>query len=140
MKTRFPAARAVVCFTLFVGIWCCSGVIASFAAEKDGTAKAAHKNNNPKKSGELFVPLVPKATDPSYAGKAPAQPATIFLEKVVDDRENKAQIGQNIEDEKKPPIKVIADEGDGPTEFIQKLIAKQFHDLGLPLAAEAASA
>jgi len=141
MKTCCPAPRAsVVCFALVVGIWSCCGTFASLGAEKDIKAKASRKNNNPKKSGELYVPLVPKPTDVSYSGEVPLQPATIFLEKVADDRENKAQIGQNIEDEDKPPIKVLADEGDGPTEFVQKLAAKQFHDLGLPLAGEAASA
>ena len=98
MKACFPIARSsVVCFALVIGIWSCCGTFLSIAAENDSNAKAFRKNNNPKKSGELYVPLVPKPTDPSYSGEAPVQPATIFLEPVVDNRDNKAQIGQNIE-------------------------------------------
>ena len=141
MKTCSPVTRtSVVCFALVIGIGFCCGTFLSLAAEKDNKAKASRKNNNPKKSGELYVPLIPKATDPSYSGEAPVQPATIFLEPVMDDRDDKTQIGQNIEDENKPPIKVLADEGDGPREFVHKLVAKQFHGLGLTLADKAATA
>lgn len=141
MKTFSPAASvSVVCLALVIGVGSFFRPFVSSAAETNGMAKASRKNSNPKKTRELYVPLVPKPTDPSYSGEVPVELRTVFLEPVVDDRESKAQIGQNIEDEDKPPIKVLADEGDSPTAFVQKLVTKQFHDLGIPLAPEAASA
>ncbi len=141
MNTRCTSTRAsVVCVAFVICICSLSSPIASLAQEKESKAKTSHKNQNPKKSGVLYVLLAPKATDPSYSGQIPVQPASIFLETVVDDRDNKGQIGQNIEDEDKPPIKVLADEGDGPVEFVRNLLDKQFRDLGMHLMAEQASA
>src|ERR1700678_620825 len=100
MNTRCTLTLASGVRLVFVICICSlSGPVASLAHEKESKAKTSHKNQNPKKSGVLYVPLLPKATDPSYSGQIPVQPASIFLETVVDDRDNKGQIGQNIEDE-----------------------------------------
>jgi hypothetical protein len=131
MKTRDPTRRELLAYVGLVAIclYCCSWAV--FGADVD--SKASKKKNNPKKSRELYVKLVARPTDPSYSGGVPSQMARIFLE-VLDDRENKTDIGRNIEDEHKPPIRVMADEGDGPLEFVDKLLLKQFHDLGVKLA------
>lgn len=97
------------------------------------------KSGNPKKTGILYVPLVPKPTDAAYSGEVPLNLAKLFVE-VIDARDVTNQIGQNIEDTDKPAIKVIAAEGDGPVEFVQKMASKQLKDLGAPLADKAESA
>src|SRR5208337_4991072 len=122
---------SALCLAFFICICSLSSPFTSSAQEKESNVITSHKNQNPKKSGVLYVPLIPEPTDPSYSGQTPLQPASIFLETVVDDRDNKEQIGQNIEDEDKPPIKVLADEGDDPVEFVRNLLDKQFRDAGI---------
>jgi hypothetical protein len=135
MKTG-PVTRQLLPYAGLIAIClhCCSSVVLAV----EGKAAAPQKRGNPKKTHELYVKLVARPTDPSYSGNVPSQPATIFVE-VLDDREDKADIGRNIENERQPPIRVIADEGDGPVEFVDKLFVRQFHDLGLKLADKSAA-
>jgi hypothetical protein len=84
-------------------------------------------------------PLVPKPTDASYSGEVPVNMATLFVE-VIDDRENKDQIGQNTEDSNKPAIKVTAADGGSPSEFVRKMLTQQLKEIGAPLADNADSA
>jgi hypothetical protein len=63
----------------------------------------------------------------------------LFVE-VIDSRDVKDQIGQNIEDSDIPPIKVLADVGDSPAEFVRKMFVEQLKDIGTPFAENAASA
>jgi len=97
------------------------------------------KNGNPKKTRILYVPLIPKVTDPAYSGEVPLNMVKLYVE-VIDDRDVTNQIGQNLEEEGKPAVKVIADEGDSPTEFVRKMFNKQLKDIGAPLADKAESA
>jgi len=103
------------------------------------STNAAVKHGNPKKTRMLYVPLVPKPTDPAYSGSTPVNPAKLFID-VVDARENKDEIGQNTEEDNKPPVKVLVDEGDTPVQFVQKLVTKQCQDLALPVAPTPAAA
>ena len=82
-------------------------LIFSTCLESFGQTKSKRKNN-PKKTGVLYVPLIPKPTESGYSGDLPVNMQKVYVE-VLDERDGKDQIGQNIEDADKPAIKVVAD-------------------------------
>jgi hypothetical protein len=94
---------------------------------------APYSGPNPKTTGEMRVPLVPRPTEVGYSGEVPLNLGKLWVE-VQDTRDNKDQIGQNIENENKPAIKVLAGDGDSPAVFVQKMVNKQLKDLGAPMA------
>ena len=97
-------------------------------------------SNAPQKDRQsLYVPLVSKLSGASaFSGSMPVNMAKLYIE-VLDDRDVKDQIGQNVEDDAKP-IKIVADQGDSPVVFVQKIITQQMKDMGVTLVDNAASA
>jgi len=101
---------------------------------------APYQGSNPKSTGQMVVPLVPRATEAGYVGDVPVNAAKLWLD-VADERDSKDQIGQNTEDERKPAIKVLAaKDGDDPAKFVLKMMEKQLKDLGIPTVGSADSA
>jgi hypothetical protein len=90
--------------------------------------------------GPVNVPLEfrPTHAEP-ISGTITATDVKVHLEPVVDKRQNKDQIGQNVEDEAKPPVPVYSS-GKSPAEFVHDVLETELKSFGIELteAAEAA--
>ncbi|HEV2211430.1 MAG TPA: hypothetical protein VG167_21905 [Verrucomicrobiae bacterium] len=116
---------------LFTAVVLC--LMLSTCLESSGQSRIKKRKNNPKKTHVLYVPLIPKATESGYSGDLPVGVQAIYFE-VIDERQERDEIGQNIEDSDKPAIKVVADDGDGPIDFIRKMMITQFQAIGIRVA------
>jgi len=89
--------------------------------------------------GPVTVPLEfrPNHAEP-LTGTITAADVKVFVEPVNDKRDNKEQIGTNVEDE--TPVPVYAGSGKAPTDFVHDVLAEELKNFGVELteAAEAA--
>jgi hypothetical protein len=82
--------------------------------------------------GPVNVPLQyrPAHADPLTGTSINAADVKVHLAQVVDKRQNKEQIGQNVEDDDKPPIPVYAAEKT-PAEFLRGVMQEELRNFGI---------
>jgi hypothetical protein len=111
----------------------------SSTSQSSGSATQA-RSGDPKKTRALSVSLVSRPTNPGYSGSLPTSNYKVFIEPILDERDNKDAIGQNTEEENKPPVMIHAGEGPTPMEFIRQELLKEFTNNNLSVADSPAAA